>query len=289
MELDIIWISAGVVACAGLVLGLLIAITAKKFEVEQDPRIDIVQNLLPGANCGGCGYAGCSDLANAIVTKGAPVTSCPVCSEENRKAIAAELGVEAGEAEKMVAVVLCGGSHSRSFQKAQYNGIMDCRSASIVANGGGKACRYGCLGYGSCARACSMGAIEMRDGLAVVHPELCGGCGKCVSVCPRKLIKLVPATAKVHIYCNSLDKPQQKRKVCTVPCLTCRKCMKGNTEGDLKILIQEQLIRVNYSNMPDEGIVEQAGCPTGALQKEADHRALMAKAPACNCGKEQKS
>lgn len=117
----------------------------------------------------------------------------------------------------------------------------------------------------------------MRDGLAVVHPELCRGCGKCISVCPRKLIRLVPATAKVHVYCNSLDKPQQKRKNCTVTCLTCRKCFRLAPDS---MSVQDQLVRVTYSNPPDESFVEQVKCPTGALQTEEAHRRLVPCAPA---------
>ena len=276
--LETILISAAVVALLGLVLGLLIALTAKKFEVKVDPRIEEIQALLPGANCGACGFAGCADLADAIVTRGAPLNSCPACSDEIRAEMAKILGVEAGEAaEKQVAVVFCGGSVTRAHRNAHYNGILDCRSASQIGNGGGKACRYGCLGFGSCARACPFGAIEMRDGLAVLHPDLCRGCGKCISVCPRKLIRLVPATAKVHVYCNSLDKPQQKRKNCTVTCLTCRKCFRLAPDS---MSVQDQLVRVTYSNPPDESFVEQVKCPTGALQTEEAHRRLVPCAPA---------
>ena len=130
--------AAGVI---GLVLGALIAFTAKKFEVETDPRIDEVQSVLPGANCGGCGYAGCADFADAIVTRGADPTLCTSCGTRELKMISHILGVEVDAKEKMVAVVYCGGSASRTVAKAQYNGVMDCRSASAVAGGGGKACR----------------------------------------------------------------------------------------------------------------------------------------------------
>ncbi len=280
---ETILISAVIVALLGLILGLLIGATAKKFEVKVDPRIEEIQGLLPGANCGACGFAGCADLADAIVTRGAPMTSCPACGEEQRAQIASILGVEAGDAaEKQVAVVFCGGSVSRAGRNAQYNGIMDCRSASQIGNGGGKACRYGCLGFGSCARACPFGAIEMRDGLAVVHPELCRGCAKCVAVCPRKLIRLVPASAKVHVYCNSLDKPQVKRKYCSVTCLTCKKCVRLAPDS---MNVQDQLIRVIYSNPPPESFVDEAKCPTGALQTEESHRRLVPQVK-CN-GKEK--
>ena len=272
--LDMILLSAVIVAVTGLILGLCIALTAKKFEVPADPQVEAVQELLPGANCGGCGYAGCSDLANAIVHEGVEPTKCVALTEEQNIAISGVLGVQPnGVNEKMVAVVFCGGSVTRARRNAHYNGILDCRSAAQICSGGGKACRYGCLGFASCARACPFGAIEMRDGLAVVHPELCRGCGKCVAECPRKLIRLVPATAKIHVYCNSLDKPQEKRKNCTVTCLTCRKCVRLAPEN---MNVQDQLVRVNYKNPPeDPAFVEQVKCPTGALQTEESHRRLV--------------
>lgn len=263
--------AAGVI---GLVLGALIAFTAKKFEVETDPRIDEVQSVLPGANCGGCGYAGCADFADAIVTRGADPTLCTSCGTRELKMISHILGVEVDAKEKMVAVVYCGGSASRTVAKAQYNGVMDCRSASAVAGGGGKACRFGCIGYGSCARACPFGAIEMRDRLAVVHPELCRGCGKCLDVCPRKLIRLVPASAKAHIYCNSLEKPAVKRKYCSAACISCKKCVRTDAE---RFSMQDQLVRVRYNMPVTKELLEQVKCPTGALQMEEEHRGLMEK------------
>ena len=272
-----ILVSAGVVAAVGLILGALIGFTAKKFEVQTDPKIEAVQELLPGANCGGCGYAGCADFASAIVTKDADPSGCSACSDAMLAKIAEVTGKAAGKKEKMTAVVFCSGSFSRSTRAADYNGIQDCRSASIVAGGGGKACRFGCLGYGSCARACPFGAIEIRDGLAVVHPELCRTCGKCVNVCPRKLIRLVPASAPIHVYCNSLEKPAKRRKFCKNPCLACKKCIRTD-ENHMQM--QGGLVRVNYSNPPEASFVEQVKCPTGALQVEEIHRKIAALKPA---------
>ena len=189
-------------AGTGLVLGVVIGIFAKLFRVESDPRVDLVTELLPGANCGGCGTAGCSDFAKAVVSGQLPPSKCPVSSSEQVSAIARALGIEAGESFKQKAVVLCGGDREQTMRLASYNGVADCVSASLVA-GGPKGCSYGCLGMGSCARKCPFGAIEMINGLAVIHRELCVGCGTCVAVCPRNVIKLVPADAEVHVYCNS--------------------------------------------------------------------------------------
>jgi len=189
---------------------------------------------LAAANCGGCGKAGCADFAKSVVTGENPPSKCPVASQEQVAAIAKALGIEVGDSVKKVAVVFCGGDHNQEKVQTLYNGVSDCVSASLIA-GGPKGCAYGCLGMGSCARACPFNAIEMVNGLAVVHPELCVGCGACVDTCPRNLIKLVPQTAKVHIYCSSPEKGAAKMKVCSVPCIGCRKCVKGGEEGQFNV------------------------------------------------------
>ena len=251
------------VAVIGIVLGGIIGVVAKMFAVETDPRIEETEELLPGANCGGCGFAGCSDFAKAVVAGDTTPDSCPVCSPEGVKSIADLLGLDAGGGEKQVAVVLCGGDNSKAAKSAKYNGINDCKAAALVA-GGDKACSFGCLGFASCSRVCPFNAIEMKDGLAVVHPELCVGCGKCVAVCPRNIIKMVPAAAEVHVYCSSTDKGAAKKKVCDVPCIGCRKCVKAADEGQMEV--NGFLVSVNYENSPSAEIIEAAKCPTGCLR-----------------------
>ena len=165
--------------------------------------------------------------------------------------------------------MVCGGDREQTLRLAGYNGVADCVSASLVA-GGPKGCAYGCLGMGSCARKCPFGAIEMINGLAVVHKELCVGCGSCVAVCPRNVIKLVPADAEVHVYCNSPLKAPAKRQVCKVACIGCRKCAKAAPE---KFVIEGFKAAVNYAHapLPTQEDVQAAGCPTGALLTAEEH------------------
>jgi Na+-translocating ferredoxin:NAD+ oxidoreductase subunit B len=257
-------------ALLGALLALIIGIAAKKFAVETDPRIETVTDMLPGANCGGCGYAGCADFAKAVVENGIPPTRCPVASPEDAQTIAQFLGIVAEEKDNVVAVVKCSGSCSVTV-RSPYNGIGDCRSAVVVA-GGAKGCDYGCIGFGSCARACPFDAIEIRDGLAVVHPGLCVGCGKCVDTCPKDLIELVPASVDVHVYCNSPEKGALKRKVCKTACIGCRKCVKA-ADREEQMEVNGFLVKTNYTNPPLPTLVEKAGCPTTALRLASLHAA----------------
>ena len=272
-----------IMAGVGLVLGIVIGIFAKLFRVETDPRIDLVVELLPGANCGGCGMAGCSDFAKAVVSGKAAPSKCPVSSSEQVSAIAKALGIEAGEAFKQKAVVVCGGDREQTLRLAGYNGVADCVSASLVA-GGPKGCAYGCLGMGTCAHHCPFGAIEMINNLAVVHRELCVGCGNCVAACPRGVIKLVPADADVHIYCNSPAKGAAKKQVCNVPCIGCRKCAKFAPD---KFTVNGFLAAVNYQAeaFPTAEDVSAVGCPTGALLTVEEHLKIEQNEPEWSAGK----
>jgi electron transport complex protein RnfB len=253
----------------GIVLGVVIGFVARAFAVDVDERIEQVEELLPGANCGGCGYAGCADFAKGVVAEKATPDQCPVCSPEDIRSIADYLGIEAEEKERMVALVRCSGDIKNTV-RSLYNGVRDCRSAVLVA-GGAKGCDYGCLGFGSCAEACPFGAIEMRDGLAVVHPDLCVGCENCVAACPKSLIIMVPAAVETHVYCNSPEKGAAKRQVCKTACIACRKCVKASEEGQMEI--DGFLIRTNYENPPGPELVEAVECPTTALRNATPHAA----------------
>ncbi|WP_372794889.1 RnfABCDGE type electron transport complex subunit B [Pontiella sp.] len=261
-------IAVGSVGVLGVLLGVIIGVVAKAFAVEVDERIEQVEEMLPGANCGGCGFAGCADFAKGVVGERATPAQCPVCSTEDVLKISEYLGIAAEEKEKKVALVRCSGDIPNTV-RSLYNGVRDCRSAVLVA-GGAKGCDYGCLGFGSCAEACPFGAIEMRDGLAIVHKDLCVGCENCVAACPKSLIVMVPAAATTHVYCNSPEKGAVKRKVCKTACIACRKCVKASGEEDY-MEIDGFLIRSNYENPPGPDLVEAAECPTTALRVDAEH------------------
>jgi len=257
-------------ALLGAILAIIIGAAAKAFAVESDPRIETVTDMLPGANCGGCGYAGCADFAKAIVGGIAPPNDCPVASSDDSTRIAEYLGITSEQKEKVIAVVRCSGNIAATV-RSPYNGVQDCRSAVLVA-AGAKGCDYGCIGFASCARACPFDAIEIRDGLAIVHPELCVGCGKCVDTCPKNLIILAPAAVDVHVYCNSPEKGAAKRKVCKTACIACRKCVKA-ADNEEQMVINGFLIATNYDNPPISDLVEKAACPTTALRLATKHAA----------------
>ena len=208
----------------GVLFAILLGIAAKVFAVEVDERVPLVRECLPGANCGGCGFPGCDGLAAAIVAGNAPVNGCPVGGAAAAEKIAAVMGVEPASGERQVAHVYCNGGCAAK-DKATYEGLQDCNAAMRVA-GGPKACAYGCMGLGSCVKACAFGALQIVDGVAKVNPDKCVACGKCVAACPKKLIALIPESKKVHVNCMNKDKGAEAMKVCDNACIGCMKCEK---------------------------------------------------------------
>ncbi|MFO7937392.1 MAG: RnfABCDGE type electron transport complex subunit B [Kiritimatiellia bacterium] len=247
----------------GLIIGTALAIAAKYLAVKEDPRIAEVHELLPGANCGACGYAGCADFARAVVMDGEDISLCSPGGAEGAAAIAKLMGVGAGTVEKKLAIVLCCGDDEKAKRRFVYNGLNDCAAAHATA-GGDKACVYGCLGYGSCARVCPVNAIRIEKGIAVVNRELCIGCGKCVAACPRNLIKMVPASARIHVLCSSMDKGTEVKRVCSTGCIGCQLCTKFGDEGAFKM--DGFLAKVDYSiPVTKEEVVEK--CPSKCIVK----------------------
>ena len=194
MSVTAIITAAIVVGCVGILIGFFLGIAGEKFKVEVDEREEAILGVLPGNNCGGCGYAGCSGLAAAMGE--APVNQCPVGGAPVAAKVGEIMGVKAEEGVKQVAFVKCAGNCEKANRDYEYTGVEDCAAMAFVPNGGPKSCNYGCLGYGSCVKACPFDAIHIVDGIAKVDKEVCKACGKCVAACPKHLIELVPYDAK---------------------------------------------------------------------------------------------
>ena len=224
-----------VLGILGGVFGLVLAIASKVFAVKTDPRLPEIVDALPGANCGGCGFAGCSDCAGHILNGTAPVNACPVGGKTSADKIAAIMGVEAGEEVHMVALVRCNGG-TNAKKRFEYKGVQDCISATKVA-AGPLECSFGCLGFGSCVSACSFGAMSIGpNGAAVVNKELCTNCMACAAACPRKLITSVPYASKVHVLCANKDKGKAAMSVCTSSCIGCGLCQKECSFGAIQVV-----------------------------------------------------
>ncbi|MDI9441149.1 MAG: RnfABCDGE type electron transport complex subunit B [Firmicutes bacterium] len=221
-----------------------LAIASKKFAVETDPKIEEIEEVLPGVNCGACGFAGCRSFAEGVASGKAPANGCPVGGARVAKLVAEIIGVEAEGPKRKVAQVLCKGGLAEAKQRGTYDGPRDCHIANAT-QGGDKLCTYGCLGYGTCVAACKFDAMYMGDnGLPVVIEENCTGCNKCVEACPRDIITLVDEEQGVHIRCRSLLTGRFVRQQCEVGCIACRRCVKACPTG--AIYMEDNLARIDY-------------------------------------------
>lgn len=263
-----------VIVCTLLLLGLLgffgalvLYLTSRKFHVDENPKIEAIAALLPGANCGGCGFKGCRDFAAACVAKGSlDGIFCPVSGAEGMSCIAAILGVESNMSERRIAVLKCNGTCSARPERYLYDGTISCHVMDFVAVGT-RGCSFGCLGCGDCVEVCRFGAIHIdtETGLASVDADKCTACGACVAECPRHLIELRPSGKRgrrVWVACSSRDRGSVARKTCANACIACGKCVKACPFGAIKL--------GNNCAYIDPGLCKTCGkcivqCPTGAV------------------------
>jgi Na+-translocating ferredoxin:NAD+ oxidoreductase RNF subunit RnfB len=263
MDFTLILTSVAILGGVGLTFGTLIAVANAKLKVWEDPRIDAVEEVLPGANCGACGLAGCRAFAEAAVKGEVAPAGCTVMGEEDRADVAAVLGVDAGEANKLVARLLCAGGTNVATSKARYHGVSSC-AAAVAVTGGGKGCTWGCVGLADCAVACDFDAITMNPfGLPVVDPELCTSCGDCVDACPLDLFTIMPLDDKLIVQCKNLLEGDDAEEVCAVACTACARCVQDAVPGLIEI--KNGLAVIDYEKIETANPEATARCPTGAI------------------------
>ncbi|MCX7715241.1 MAG: RnfABCDGE type electron transport complex subunit B [Clostridia bacterium] len=253
--------AVAVVGGTGLVFGCLLAYASIIFEVKKDPRSSQILEILPGANCGACGYAGCSAYASAVAEGGAPVNACSVGKDAVAEKIADIMGVKAEKVEKKIAKVLCNGNCNHAKYKYEYFGIENCIAAAKLA-GGAKTCHTGCLGLGTCTNVCKFDAISIVDGIAVIDPQKCTACGLCVQICPKHIIEFVPEKSTHWVLCKNTDKGVFTGKYCAVGCIGCGICGK-NCPKDA-IHIENNIAKIDYSKCIGCGICAMK-CPKKAI------------------------
>ena len=262
-----ILIAVAILGGLGLIFGLVLAAASKVFYVETDPRLEKLNECLPGANCGGCGYAGCGGYAEAVLKGEAPIGRCASGGNECAQAMGEIMGIQADAVTRKVALVRCSGekfydedgnlTHGARL-KANYEGFKDCMAASKVGGSGPLSCKYGCLGFGTCTKACKYGAIKVVNGVAQVDEDLCVGCMACAAACPRGLIVPVEPGHNVLIACNSMARGVVTTRGCTVGCIGCGLCKKICPKG--AITVTNNLAVIDYTLCDNCGLCATV-CP----------------------------
>lgn len=253
-----------VVVSVGLVFGVLLALFVYWFGIEEDEKTKKIRAALPGINCGSCGFKGCSDYADALAKGLAKPNLCGPGAEAVAKELGEILGVEVEEPKDVIAFVHCNGDCTASSDKAIYEGIASCKARAMIY-GGPRACTYGCLGCGDCAKVCVSHAICVTDGIARVNTSLCVGCGLCAKECPQKIISMIPQEAATVVYCSNKDKGAVARKACENACIGCKKCEK--TCPSQAISVVNNCAVIDYDKCTGCGLCAQS-CPAGCLKNE---------------------
>ena len=261
-----ILIGIGILGGLGLLFGLILSVASKVFYVETDPRLEPLTEALPGANCGGCGYSGCAAYAQAVLEGKAPVGKCASGGDESAEKMAEIMGVKAEKVTRRVALVRCSGfkgvdeegKATGAKMKGNYEGIHDCLAATKVAGRGPLICKFGCLGFGNCTKACKYDAIHVVNGVAKVDQEKCVGCMQCAAQCPRKLIVPVEYGKHVVVACASLAKGPVTIRGCTAGCVGCVLCVKICPHD--AIHVEHNLASIDYEKCTSCGLCTTV-CP----------------------------
>lgn len=254
---------AAILALGGitLILGTLLAWASRAFYVYEDPRLDVVDGMLPQANCGACGYPGCRAFAEALVTQKTAPAKCTVSDDEGRQSIATFLNMDAGHAHRRVARLACAGGLNAAYQHAEYRGLSTCRAAVAVGSAG-KSCAWGCMGIGDCQVVCDFDAIHLSPfRLPIVDEARCTACGDCVEICPKDLFSLQPADNQLWVACRSQEAGDRVLAVCEVGCTACGRC--AMDAPDQLIRMENELPVIEPHNQHPRGPIER--CPTGAI------------------------
>ena len=243
----------------GVLSGVVIVIASKKLHVHIDSKIDVIRTALPDINCGACGYPACAVFAKAIAESKADPAGCVPGGPKTAHAVADILGTTTAVPEPKMAVVHCKGGLKEAAERSIYDGIADCHAAT-VAGYGSKVCTDGCLGLGSCVRACPFNALSIASGrIAAVNPQKCNGCGKCVPACPRGIIEIIPRVYKIFLACANHDFGMKVKKYCTVGCTACAECVRCTPSG--AISIADNLPVLDYTQ-EENFIVAANKCPS---------------------------
>ena len=262
-------------AVLAIFLSTILLLAGRFLRVEEDPRLETLENLLPGTNCGGCGRPGCRAFAEALLEGEEAPAGCTVSSASARERIAIFLDVPVGEARRRVARLACAGDRNTARFLADYQGPASCAAAAVVA-GGGKACAWGCLGLGDCQVSCDYEAIELTPaGLPVVDEDKCTACGDCVRACPKDLFQVVPADQPLWVACNNPLAGNDLVETCRVACTACARCTQDAPDW---LHLEDNLprLRPDTSGRPPRSAIDR--CPTGAIVWFEDGRPQLGAA-----------